>query len=98
MAKKQVKKQVKKDGMAITGFTLGIVAFFFGWIPVIGQLIAIGAIIFGAIGISRTKNDVKPGRVLAIIGLVLGIVSLLYSVAIIFIAYFGVLNPSAFVP
>ena len=59
----------KKDSMAIWSFCLGLASVFFAWIGIVPLL----AIILGAVGISRTKEE-GTGRGLAVAGLVLGAV------------------------
>jgi uncharacterized membrane protein YvbJ len=71
-------KGERTSGMAIASLILGILGFIF-------NLLAILAIIFGAIGISQTNRDPNlKGRGLAIAGLVLGIIgSIGWIIAII---------------
>ncbi|GEM_PF-6923215 len=69
--------------------TLGIVSIVFGvlsFIPLIGFLTGIIAIIFGIIAIKKDKSK------LGIIGLVLGIVGFLITIAlaVLFIGFFGI--------
>lgn len=63
------------DGLAVTGMILGIVAALLCWVPVIGAVLAILAIIFGGIGISK-----KISTGMAVTGLVLGIIAFLANV------------------
>ena len=65
------------SGMAIASLVCSLVGLMCG-IP------AILGIIFGFIGLSQTKDNARPGRGLAIAGLIIGIlVVLLYAVVII---------------
>lgn len=65
------------SGMAIASLVCSLVGLMCG-IP------AILGIIFGFIGLSQTKDNARPGRGLAIAGLIVGIlVVLLYTVVII---------------
>jgi hypothetical protein len=57
----------KKDSIAICSLGLGIASIFFAWIGIVPLL----AIVLGAVGISRTKEE-GTGRGLAVAGLVLG--------------------------
>jgi hypothetical protein len=61
----------KMDGMALTGFILGVLGVFY-----LGFLFGLLGIIFSAIGLNniRKNPDSKKGRGLAIAGLVCGIV------------------------
>ena len=70
----------KTDGISIAAMVCGILCFF---VPYIGIVLAILAIVFGGIGLHRTKNnpDLK-GRGMAITGLVLGILGILLVFAI----------------
>jgi len=60
-----------KNTLAITGFALGIVSIFIGGF--IG-IIPILSLIFSAIGLYQTRKRKESGVVLAIIGLILGII------------------------
>jgi len=84
-ARKKSKKEKieggEKKGMATAAMLLGIASFlgFFGVaLIVIGILSAILAIIFGSIASKRAKNDPTTygGRIMAIMGLVFGIIYL----------------------
>ena len=68
----------RTDGMSIAAMVCGILCFA---VPYVGIILAILAIIFGGIGLRRTKSnpDLK-GKGMAIAGLVLGIVGLLFVV------------------
>lgn len=70
LSTKDAQENVKFDGMAITGFVLGILSLF------LGPLASIPAIIFSAIGLNRIKHNPNPreGRGLALAGLIIGIV------------------------
>ena len=62
------KPQTKKNKLAITGFTLGIVSIFFSSIGIIPIL----ALILSSIGLYQAKKRKEGGVILAIIGLILG--------------------------
>jgi len=63
----------RTDGLSIAAMVCGILAFF---IPYVGIVLAILAIVFGGIGMRRTKaNPDLKGRGMAITGLVLGILA-----------------------
>ena len=63
----------KTDGISIAAMVCGILAFV---VPYVGIVLAILAIVFGAIGMGRTKrNPELKGRGMAITGLVLGILA-----------------------
>ena len=68
----------KTDGISIAAMVCGILCYF---IPYVGIILAILAIIFGGIGLRRTKSNPElKGKGMAIAGLVLGIVGLLFVV------------------
>lgn len=60
---------------ARSGFSIGLAAmFFFGW-PFVGPLLCVSAIWVSAIGLRRHRPGApKKDKVLAIIGLILGVV------------------------
>lgn len=58
------------SGIAVASMVLGIIGAVFGWFTL--GIPCILAIIFGHIGITQTKNNVRSGRGMAITGLVLG--------------------------
>lgn len=70
-----------KNPKALTAYYLGI----FGLFPIIGPVLAIPAIILGVLGLKARKlNPAVKGSVHAWIGIVLGLISLLYhGVAIV---------------
>ncbi len=74
----------RTSGFAIASLVLGILGWTF--IPIVSSIIAI---IFGAIGISRTKPGSNiQGRGMAIAGLVLGSVALFIGIIIIAVIIF----------
>ena len=63
----------KNSGMAIASFVLGLCSLPLGWIPFLGQIISILAIVFGVVALSQIKKDKKlSGKPFAIWGIVLG--------------------------
>ena len=83
--KRQHKKQARKaaaegsgNGMAIAGFVCGVVGLF-----VAGIILGILAIIFGAIGMRRSKERGLPLKGLAIAGFVCGIVGVVGAVIVL---------------
>lgn len=74
----------RTDGLSIAAMICGILSFF---VPVVGLVLAILAIVFGGIGIGRTnRNPELKGRGMAITGLILGILGLLFVVFFLIIA------------
>ena len=51
---------------------LGILAFLISFIPILGWLLGIGAVVCGAIGLSKIKKQLASGKGMAITGIVLG--------------------------
>jgi hypothetical protein len=73
----------KTDGISIAAMVCGILAFF---VPTVGIVLAILAIVFGGIGMGRTRrNPELKGRGMAIAGLVLGILA--FVVVLLLAAY-----------
>jgi hypothetical protein len=71
----------RTDGISIAAMVCGILSFF---VPVLGLVLAILAIIFGGVGLGRTnRNPELKGRGMAITGLVLGIVGMLFVILVL---------------
>lgn len=86
-----------QNGMGTTALVLGIVGAATSWIPILaclGWIACVLAIVFGAIGLSRSNNGKATNRSSAIAGLVLGIASLLIGVILI-AAVWGTLVPAS---
>jgi hypothetical protein len=66
-----------KNGKATAGLVLGIVGFVLCWVPVLGFLVGIPAIVFSAIALSKVASKGKP-----ITGLTLGAVTVLLNVIV----------------
>ncbi len=67
------------NGMAVAALSCGVISVAIGWIPVVlvvGGLLAVLALVFGGIGLGRSRT-VGRGRGFAIAGLVTGGVGLL---------------------
>ncbi len=81
---------VRNNPFAITALVLGIVQFVLG-LALVGNIVAaIPAIIFGAIALKQIRLRGERGRGMAIAGLVLGILGVLYFVLIIIVIVIGV--------
>ena len=73
------------SGTIIVGFALGLTSCFLDFFGIVGII----AIVFSAIGLSQLSRTDQKGKVLAIIGLVSGIVSsVIYSIFIIIMILF----------
>ncbi|MCF7928194.1 MAG: hypothetical protein K9L68_04420 [Spirochaetales bacterium] len=69
--------------MGTASLVLGIVSLFLGWIPIFGQLLAVLAVIFGALRLRR--GSMKRGQ--AITGFVLGLLALVEGILVITFAF-----------
>lgn len=69
-----VRERPQTNGMGIAGFIMSLITLFFGWIPVFGWVLAGLSFLFSFIGIFK-----KP-RGLAIAGLILSIVGVVFIV------------------
>jgi hypothetical protein len=73
----------RSNGMATTGGTLGIVGAVLSLIPLIGIFIGLVmgvlAIIFGSVGMSRANALGGAGKGMAVTGLVLGILTVVFK-------------------
>ena len=76
--------------MAVAALVLGIIGFFFAWIPLFGYVMPILAIIFGVL---ERNNERKKAMALA--GLILGIISLvIFKVGFWVLILIGVISDS----
>ncbi|MEZ4365395.1 MAG: DUF4190 domain-containing protein [Kofleriaceae bacterium] len=73
------------NGLAIAGLVLGIVAVLLCWVPLVNWVLAILAIVFGAVGMGRARKVGGRGRGMAIVGLVLGILSGVAGTVVVFV-------------
>lgn len=69
------------NGLAIAGLVLGIVGVVLCWIPFLGVLLGVLAIVFGALG-KKKANQGAQGSGQAVAGLVLGIIATALAVLI----------------
>ena len=59
-----------RNGLALTGLILGVVALVLAWVPVIGIILGILGVVFAGVGLRQTSRQVGGGRRLAVGGLV----------------------------
>lgn len=71
----QMYGQKPRTGLAVAALVLGIVGLLLCWIPVVGSILAILALIFGIVAVRR-----PAGRGMATTGIVLGALALVLSV------------------
>jgi hypothetical protein len=63
----------------VLALVVGIVALLLSW-TLYGNLMGLVSIVLGAVGMRRTRGDLRAGRKLAVGGVVLGVVSVLVLV------------------
>lgn len=73
--------QQQGNGLAVAGLVLGILGVVFLWIPVLGWILALLGLIFGAIGNGKANKIGGKGKGMAMAGLVLGILGLIGGIA-----------------
>ena len=71
------------NGLSIAGFVLGIISCFLNFFGIIG----IVAVVLSSIGLSQISRDYQKGKALAIIGLVLGTINIIFAL-FVFISFF----------
>ena len=74
---------VEKNGLAVAGFVLSLVALFLAWTIVVGAILWVLAVVFSAVGLHAANTRGKPHRGLAIAGLVISIAPLAIIIALI---------------
>jgi hypothetical protein len=77
--------QPQGNGLAVTALVLGIISIVFSWVPFFDWVLAILAIIFGAVGISAANKRGGVGKGMAVAGLILGLITVVLGV--IFVIY-----------
>ena len=75
--------------LGTTGFVLAIISIFTGWIPYVGWLVWLLALIFSAIGVTRRPRGLATAGLIIAIGLLLLLIVL---IAIIGLAAFSTLT------
>ena len=74
---------VPQNGFGVTGFVLGLLGLIFSFIPLIGVIawpLVILGVIFSALGLDRANKRRATNKGLAIAGLVLSIIGLVFCV------------------
>ncbi len=72
-----------RNGFGVAALVLGIIGAVFSWIPVLGGILAVLAIVFGALGFHRARTGTATNLGVAIAGLVLGAVALVIQIIVI---------------
>lgn len=65
-----------RAGMSIAAFIVGLLGLLLFWIPYVGFILPVLAILFGAIGLVQSQSQPNYGRGFAIAGIVLGLIGL----------------------
>ena len=71
------------NSLSIAGFILGIISCFLNFWGIVG----IVAVVLSAIGLSQISRDSQKGKVLAILGIVLGSINIIFAL-FVFISFF----------
>lgn len=66
-------------GVAVTALVLGIVALLLGWVPFLGAVLGLGALVLAVVAVRRTRD--RPGRGLATGGVLTAALGLTTGVA-----------------
>jgi hypothetical protein len=69
-----------RNRFGVTALVLGIVGAVFCWVPVFGGILAILALVFGALGYSRARKGEANNSGMAIAGLILGAITFIIQV------------------
>jgi type II secretory pathway pseudopilin PulG len=77
------------NGLAIAGLITGILSVVLCFLWFVGPILAILAIIFGAIGMSRAKKQGGRGKGAALAGLILGIVGIVLAIIVVAMLIFA---------
>jgi hypothetical protein len=88
-------------GLAIASLVLGIAGFILMWVPVLGFLLALLALIFGIVSLIKIKKTPQlEGKGMAIAGIVLSGISIIFSLIFLLgaLAFFSVLDPNSLMP
>jgi hypothetical protein len=76
-------KDKKTSGLATASLVLGIFAIILGWIPFFGWIFIILALSFGIRAIIKINQGLNSGRGLAIAGVILGSIGLLFAIIVL---------------
>ena len=66
----------RTNGLGTAGFVLALIALFFGWIPILGWIVWVLGLIFSFVGVF------KPPRGLAIAGLVISLIGIIFLLVV----------------
>lgn len=84
-------------GLAIAALVLSILAFIIGWVPILGHLIWLAALVLSIVAVIKVK---KEGRGLAIAALVITILSVFMLIvgSVALISFFTIVSTEKFMP
>jgi hypothetical protein len=71
-----------RNGFGVTALVLGIISAVFSWVPVLGLILAVLAITFGALGYARARKGQATNSGMSIAGLVLGVIVFVIQVIV----------------
>jgi hypothetical protein len=71
------------DGVAVTALVVGIIAILISWIPVLGLLAGIAALVLGIVGRNRIRKSGAKGNGMAVTGIATGAVAILINLAVL---------------
>jgi hypothetical protein len=71
------------DGVAVAAMIVGILALLVSWIPILGAIGGIVALVLGLVGRSRIKKSGAGGNGMAVTGIATGAVAIVINIAII---------------
>ncbi len=77
---KKIEEGKKGSGFAIASLVLGILSVLLGWLPFVGWILVILALVFGILALIKIKKGTASGKNMAIAGLVLGGIGLLFAI------------------
>ncbi|MCU1551182.1 MAG: hypothetical protein JWR36_1742 [Glaciihabitans sp.] len=81
-----------KQALSLTSFILGIAGLVFSWVPFLGFLASLAAIILGFIG--RKKEPAAP-KWMSLIGIILGFVAIVIGIIVIAFLVIGIIANAA---
>jgi len=85
---------VETSKFAIISLILGIISIPFIWIFGVGILLGILAIIFGIISLKKINKEKLAGKSMAIAGILIGCIPIIWLLSIGILAYLGILTPT----
>jgi hypothetical protein len=73
----------RTDGVAIAALVVGILAILMSWIPVLGAIVGVTALVLGLVGRSRINKSGAGGKGMAVTGIATGAVAIVINLAIL---------------